>query len=430
LKAEGVMNFDFVLVKDAVLLVLGALLGVFAPEMYKHFAKRHADARGRAKAEERNKATDPARVSQYLTSHYLRDPESSHVFTAKVGSHSSRIPFLSEPSWQLVDSGEETPKVSYLFGATPDLTLAVDHSLIDFRRKLGQRIWDAPAMFCSGIVSQGDGNAQIRTGKCDYLAVVSSTIRAEERVFDRVRCQLAGEQPRVGLPSLRSIREGQTAPTLIGCAVLFAFRKGDTYSILLGTRSKETATFGGTLGTLPNYGLTPKIPIESSPLEAEDSDPRISFVNRYTLSTFNFVKEFAEELYGNTALDNPLLAKKLSDTWFYELPECKKLLHWMKEDKVDVRFLGFGFDLLNCGCVLAHLAVVDDPTVGDQLLNEIRLNWEITHHNSRAGFMLVPLDSPILEHTLRDHMFHAGAAFALTLAIRALTSSHPLRGTD
>lgn len=406
---------------EIALLFVGAILGVIFAELYNSGKLWLVGRAHRHELAQRREDTDPRVVSDYLVNHYKADPSSQFLFEAKIGGATAPIPFFSKPEWCNHDASLPTKQITLSIIAAPEKKFPVDVRLIDFRCSLGQRIWNSRAMYCAGIAS-AENKIEIKIGECDYSQVITTTISLEERVFQNARNDRRRKKSLQHLPTLASLQSGELAPTLVGCAVLFAFKRAGKYHVLVGTRSKETATFGGTVGLLPNYGLAPVLHSEEDGRIVDHADPVISFSNRYSITSCNFIKECVEELYNNTALDDPRRSKRLDQYWFYSLPESERLLSWIRDGSLTLHFLGFGFDLLNSGCVMAHLAVVNDQEVVKTLLSDIAINWEVTDGQKLEDYEVLPIDSPKLQQALRDSRFHPGAAFTLSLASRFLRS--------
>jgi hypothetical protein len=301
--------------------------------------------------------------------------------------------------------------VDFLEFSNTDNHFFVDDKLLKQRERMGQRLFNAPTAYVDRLEICG-GVPRIHLMPCRYFEVATSMIRLEEETF-----KVTADRPFAKTPmrdrylfSAAAAGEILYRPRSLGCAFVLAVKAGQSYEILIHTRSHETVTFGGAKAVTPNFGFEPlSYAIDSSGRGMPD------------LLVQNFVKEYLEELFNYEDLISVVASRRADPLWFMELPEAREMLTWIADGRFEIEVFGLGFDALNGNAVMAAMGVLDDEKAAANLRKRLALNWEIGEGNRGApDGTFVDFRSRDLEQWLRENRYHTGAAFALSKAIPSL----------
>lgn len=405
-------------------LVLGAILGTLLSFLLPVLYKRFRDGQKQRQIRKRQALlSDVGRVYGWLIEYYIQHDAQNDLFDCKIGNYETKIPFLTKTEWQypfkipinedvLLDYADSTP---------PDFE--VDAKLLSKRQRLGQRLFNEPALYLDRI-EYADSQLCLCVKTCDYFQIATSMIRLEEETFRAVQRKTYRGTPirEAYLPHLARAEQLRKKPFAIGCAFVLALKNEDSYEVLIHTRSHSTVTFGGVKAATPNFGLAPVRGL-SRELRLIGLEESQSMAGQINLLFYNFVKEYLEELFDYEQLIEQMRERRANALWFFELPEAQQLMRLVLQDQLTIEFLGFGFDALNGNTIIAMLGVLDDQDASMDLKRHLKMNWEFASEQGTLEIEAVDVQSPILEQWLRDHRYHAGGAFAISRALERLNQS-------
>jgi hypothetical protein len=315
-------------IKDLVLMVLGAVLGtatsVALPVLTKATGER---ARSRRRLRWRTNMSSVA-CHDRLVAYYINRGKTADLYSCRIGGYEERIPFLTRPEWTLGGTFDES-LVSVTSGPA---RFETDTDLINRRRALGQTLFNAPTIFIDRI-SNDHGVPKLHLQACQYFEMLTLLGKLEE---ETLRYVSSGGRARTPLrdrfwPDLATAQTLNAGPVSLGCHVVLALRDGVGYSLLMQERSDATITYGGAVSSIPVYGVSP------IPGESVTND----------LLEYNLLKEYGEELFSYEELIDEMARKGVDARWFYSLPEIAKIIAASAAGDVTKHILGMGFDALN-----------------------------------------------------------------------------------
>lgn len=394
-----------VTLKDLVLLGAGALAGSVATEVIHPLKEYYAEKRRNRLAEQRQAFLSSGQVFDWLISYYSGLGLLSDLFCCKIGSFECRIPFLTKNSWCAPpQSGSIDDVIGY--SESYEERFPVNDRIIRRRASLGQNLFNEPTIYLDRIEENGAG-FKLQTRTCSYFQMFSVLAALEEETFAAARGKRCTKSPlRAEMcQSLQVAQKGAVRPVSVGCQVVLAVSSGDSYQVVVQTRSHSTVTFGGTKAAIPVFGLSP-VPALGVP---ED------------LLTYNILREFCEELFNYESLILEMGQRRPNPRWFYELPEAKLFIDLKARGQLTLELLGGGFDALNGSFTLAVLCKILDAPAAEIIAANISANWEVAEYRGGGpSIAFVPANSPMFEQWLRDKAYHFGSAFAFSIALQRL----------
>ena len=385
--------------------LLGAIFGMAFPPLYRRFLRTLTDIR----AQRRTRLLSSGRVTKWLLDYYRSHGSHVELYRCRIRDTEVTIPFLSRPEWQTRQrlSPNEDLIVSVCRGQNEEFP--VRWMLLKRRHTLGQHIFlgEANTLYLDAIYDGEELKISVR--KCGFKQMASRLIELEEETFRASSSKLARATPLRDscLFDIETAAKVKARPFSVGCTAAFAIRNGDSFDLLIHTRSPSTMTFGGSKAVIPNFGLEPNWTSGGK--------------SRFGVLFYNFLKEYLEELFNYEELISVQLQRRPSPDWFAALPEAEDLLELMECGSFWVEFLGFGIDALNGTGNIALLAIVNDPDISIKLLANITANWKVAvGAPNMEPISFIDYQDPRLETWLREGQFQYGSAFTIDLALKTL----------
>jgi hypothetical protein len=137
----------------------------------------------------------------------------------------------------------------------------------------------------------------------------------------------------------------------------------------------------------------------------------------YGLTFYNFVREFAEELFDLEELVQMTRARRFDPDWMFQLPSAARVLREVSAGRVQLLRTGLGINpndgILNCA-MIAHFY---SPEFFEWLCQESRLNWESAENATPvANLELLRLDDPRIDEWAARKLIDPSSIFSLDLA--------------
>ncbi len=403
---------------DTVNLLLGAILGTVLSYLVPVLFKLMRHIRYQHLSRNRQLATGKA-VYEWLVRYYERRGHLDDLFSCSLGEFTDRIPMLTSKDWQYTKeiTLEEERFIVHDFGVEKHFT--VDKRLIAQRELLGQKLFDDPTLYLDSL-DQISHTLRFHVRSCRYFEVATALIKLEEETFNAVRKRTKYRNLPIRdefFGSREQASKFALKPYSIGCACVLAFQKGDSYEFLIQTRSSETITAGNMQAGIPQFGLVP-LPRD---------DVKIGIL------TYNFVKEFCEELYNKEELDQLMTSRRTASFWLNTLPQACELLAMLQNGVVRLFYLGFGIDALSGTSTIALLGVVKESAFSESLRSNIQANWEVAKREF-VGKVVEPLrfidyHSSEMEKSFRNGELYYGSAFTISLATKYLNENVVFKGS-
>ncbi|WP_156148897.1 hypothetical protein [Rhodococcus sp. MEB064] len=285
----------------------------------------------------------------------------------------------------------------------------VDDRLIRQRQGVGQRLFNAPALYFREIRVNA-GALQISVGSCSYFDIATSLIRLENETFRGLRLRKERPQPyrdRALYPTDSSRWTGD--PFSVAASVALILGKEGDEELLLHRRSFETVTYGGMQAVIPYFGMMPIDPPRGS-MQGLDID---------YVAVVNIIKEYCEELFSYDELIDHNSHNIVDPDWIYNIREAADLKSWLVDGRAELSCLGFGFDALNGSATVSYSLWIKDEQLVRGVRRKFNGNWEVDSAKG-ASMRLYPLRSAELAGLLLDRDLTYGSAFTVSRVLELL----------
>ena len=399
------------MVKDIVLVILGAFLGYLIP-IFVGWFKKHQERLIQREAKNRKHFFQSGALTSWLLGYYHHSI--SELYSCEIGGFEKRIPFLTKPTWQFVKEIEPETEWLIKFNEGPILRFETDQALLDHRRRIGARLWpDGSQTLYLDRIGETNG-LRLHTKACDYLKMATALIKLEDETFKAVR--KSGGYPTPfrdqHLCNLSEITKDRQIPFSVGCTTALALKSENGYQFVLHTRGSNVITYPNMKSVIPNFGLEPNY------IEGSKSHFGIIF--------HNFLKEYLEELFNYEELIKCIDRQRNYPHWFGDFEEAKELINLYKNNQFSLEFIGFGIDALNGTTNIALLAVVKSIEISSKLRKTFITNWEVKKDSSWKSPPLEFIDykDPLLREWHENGKLQHGCAFTLSLAIKRLLANY------
>lgn len=389
--------------------VIGAVLGYALPKVYELLLHQY----GQRKIQEFRKRSAKSALYDWIVSFHDVTSSNAAPYSIETLYGPAKIPFVTMNEWlanfQVGASGDPLIIVE----ENNDKPFKVDRRGIRRRERMGQRLFDAPALYFRSI-QVTNGRLQVRARPCSYFEVASSLLKLENETFRRVS--------RVGRFARSKFREDyfgvengvfRGRPFSIAASVGVVLQFENSREILLHSRSHETVTYGGMRAVIPYFGMVPMGQTSTARARQEWRSN-----SNDTLVEANIVKEYCEELFSYDDLILETDLRTLTPSWLWTKPQACELRELLDSGRAELRCLGFGFDGLNGSATLSFLLMINDPLASRALEKNISGNWEVASlSGARGSIELVPLRHDALAPLLESRIFSYGSAFTVSRAL-------------
>lgn len=388
------------------LLVMGAILGAIFSFLLPIGQKKIKGNFQARRLKKRKSLVESRKVYKWLIEYYKRKGNLNDLFDCKIGNFEIKIPFLTKREWQYVEVIKPETDEILEYAESYDQRFKINKRLIKRRIELGQNLFNEPTLYLDRLDEFSD-SITLHVKCCEYFQMATQLVNLEEETFEAIQKNIFTGVPirDSSFPSLLHAQKLGKKPYSIGCTVALVLKTANSYEIIIQIRSHSTLTFGGTKAVIPNFGLS----------------PIIGATNNYNILSYNFIKEYCEEMFNYEELISLMNSKRANPYWFYELPEAKELLSLWEDKVFSLEFLGFGFDALNGTSNIALLAIIDDVGFAKKIKENIITNWEVAKRTMKLEpIEFIDYKSSKLENWLRENRYQFGSAFTIARVIERL----------
>lgn len=331
-------------------LIIGSILGWYGRDWIENYSKKTWEK----KVTQRAKILGSPKVNEWLFKYYQKEFKEGMFYQVEIDNQKKTIPMFVLPKWIQCHNNTE----SFLQYNRKTSSIPVDKKLIRYRKKLGQNLWN-DSMLCLDKIVEQNGKVFVEAKKCDFFQYVSrcgniedETIRAIQK--NTTKAPLRDQYAK----SLEKLKEGSLETNGIGVHTFLALKNGKSYNLLIQKRSDNLLFKGGLKAGVPCLGCTP----------VEDS------IEKDVLS-YNVLKEIYEELYDKEEVIKK--TKRLVVNWFYQQEPIKSIINLRKENKIEIKVLGFGIEALSGEVNLSVLVIINDEDFIRQEISRMSHNWEM-----------------------------------------------------
>lgn len=381
---------------EVLLLVLGALVGVFVDRGYEFARSRTSEYSRKAAWKRREKAKKPSLVSKTLQEYYGK----KELYLATISGTSKTIPLFVQKDWIFFEDLHDLPQRLAVEKPVENDEFIIDENLIELRRNQGQRLFNNFTYYTKSTGS-GPNEDQFLIAPTEYYKVITNLIQLEEEVFSSTSLDKAQLPFRDATFSSKSeALSAKLKPLSFGVNVGFVLKSTEEANVILQKRSTQTVTYGSSMALFPLFGLAPF----GGGASADPSE----------LVYTNFVKEYLEEFFDNDDLIDNLSLNRVDPLWFMKLPEAIKIGEARKKGELKIFTLGFCLDALSGTTTLSILVELSNDQLQKEILESIVGNWEVEKPTIEApSIEIIDLFSSELGRYLQEDLLHSGSAFTL-----------------
>ncbi len=395
---DQVINYSLKFIELIVGAILGYIFASIVPDVFKKIRKKRILKRKR-----RNKELlKSGKVHRWAISYYEKNGNLDDLYMCRIGKVEKIIPFITCDKWTNISSLEE---INFTFNISYEIRdFQVDEKMINEKKEAGEVVFDDPSIYLISVEDSASGIV-IKLGQCRYYEIVSSMNSLESETFRHTKknkFENASNRSKYFRSMTCSAKE-KDRPFSVGVVCLLHATINGIPCFLMQTRSNETATNPGFVSGVPSYGLSPQPNTKDG----------------LSMMKYNLIKEYLEEIFNRDDLIREYLKKNTSSDWLYSEPEAVDLLEALAEGKVEINFLGFGFDTLNGTATFAIEIRIHEINAVPSL-KSISGNWETSEYTIETrlpGLQWIPSDSDDIGNLLHEGKLHLGTSFALSQAL-------------
>jgi hypothetical protein len=404
---------DGVVFTNTLYALLGAVFGILLGALPRGYSGLRRWRLRVTVARRRALATSGA-IDRWLLDYY--DGYACSLFYSEINGHVRYVPVLYDRS--LVFPRVLDPVSDWPLQVEPERLnpFSVDQALLDKRRKMGAILFQSwrKSMYLDSISFEPRPEMVVIVRPCEYFEIATALIGLEEETYrsvhrDTRRYRLGRtknplrDEHRRNLP----VQGGrQLRPLSVGSNTVLAIKAGCDYQIAIQTRAETVITSPNTKAVIPNYGFEPNM-----------------FAGRkssYGVVYYNFIREYLEELFDYDEIIGRSKWAQNPD-WLLRLPEARTLLHAIRTGRFTLVYLGAGIECLSGTTTLALLAIIEDQSVIDELMQRLSPNYEVvTPTTTLVPVEFLSIADPRLGIWHERGKYQASTAFALALALRYL----------
>jgi hypothetical protein len=383
-------------VKDALLLIAGAVLGLIVDRLWDVGREAHQRSSSQRRAARRQQQDDALRSS--LLRLYKRSGMDQNLYLTTTFKTAVRTSLLHDATLGVFGP---------LDGRTDEFVSVIDSRRVEFpsnirviktMRRAGAQLWDGSLLYAKEVESMPGARAGLHVGAgvCNYFAYVT------ER--DRIRRTLDRRRRSGCVPSdLRTTLASRPTPTSLAASVVCVFQASGGREVAIQRRSPSVVSATGKLGVIPLFGL------ESN----RDGTTR----SRYGALAYNFLKEFMEEFYDVEELTQAASSAKLHPDWIFDIPITSRVVDEFDAGRLRLRVLGVGFDLRDASLTYALLAHFESPAYLERLKSDLKPSSESKAQSAaEKPINFLPLAGEELTVAAATGQFDSSSVFALDLA--------------
>jgi hypothetical protein len=385
--------------KEALLILLGAVLGAVASAWYEAVTGTVARIVKRTTLHKRRRISASGLLPRNTIAYYKKRHHLGSLYKPRLIKNTTHIPILFEPGQTRMIPVQ--PQNETLFNCSGSWkTFPVNNRDIRWNMRRGVRLFDGELLWVESAHQQLDGNLRLRLGRFNYFAYATLSLQLQREMLSRWR------RPRLHdrfLTSFSSALGGPLQPQAVGCVCATLFESEKQLYVAVAQRSPEVLNNPDVYSLLPAFGL------ESNTIAGQAS--------RYGLTFYNLAREFCEEFFNMEELIEMSSARRADPDWIFQLAPAASFVEEADSGQLHVVRTGLAINpndgSLNCALV-AHFR---SPEFFRQLRSQLRINWEsISDVISPAPVRFLPLDDPRLDEWAQAHQMDSSSIFTLDLA--------------
>jgi hypothetical protein len=385
-------------VRDLIILVLGAVLGVLAQQTYdwlnEHYRHRLEGRRADRLRGPNARSALRRQTMQFYQKRGLRDV----LYTPDELGINKQIPILPSDmviphAVDLYDDG-----LFYLDGSRSNFP--VNRRLIRRSLRAGANIFDGEILFVEKVYIEANTIKKIELRRCSFFQFASLSLKLQEALRARWHRNAQHEQH---FASFQAAITRPLQPQVLGCTCVTLFEDGGEILVALANRSQEVMNESSVKSALPSFGVEPNV------VGHERS--------HYSLIFYNYFKEFAEEFFDVDELVEAAKARRAHPDWILQLPAVEAITREARGGRLSIQYLGMAIGPADGSFKCALLVWFHSSAFYRKLQKDLRANWESSRgEGNQPSVQFVPLFSPLIDEWADNEELGATSAFAIDMA--------------
>lgn len=346
--------------RDIALLVLGAALGVAADRGWDLAVRATGIRRSASRRSKRLRTESSIRgeILRFYDDHGLGDS----LYTPK-RLPLGRIPMLAFPG----GFGLAIPSVDFGIELSDarKVPMRVDRAAIARREAAGGRLWDGDLLYLRQAAmppasSGGSWQAMptLETGVTNYFSFVTAADEWRKEASGSAGDRLL----RTHYRDIATLLTQPPRPLALSAAAVCIFHTSQGPLLPLAMRSNEVVNAMGDFSLVPTFGLEPNI--------------KGVAVSRFDLITYNFLKEFLEEVYGLREAEHAADSGRLHPDSIFETAQAARLCAEFDEGRARLLVTGISGELTDGSLAISLLAEFSSEEFFPEVLKAARPSWE------------------------------------------------------
>ena len=273
---------------------------------------------------------------------------------------------------------------------------------IRWYRRRGTTLFDGEPLCIKGVTHNPFGLMQLTAGRSNFYAHASLSFSLRQEILS------PWHPARLHDRFLQTFQEALLSglePKGIACAVATLFSGARGTQILIAQRSSAVVTSQNTRSVLPGFGM------EANEIGGIPSSFSITF--------YNFVREFCEELFDMEELVQMKAARRAHPDWIFEIPAAATILREAEAGRFRLLRTGIALNPNTGGLRCALVAHFTSHGYIDWLQRELKSNWESAQTDGAdTPISFLALDDPRISLWARDYSLSPTSVFCIDLARR------------
>jgi hypothetical protein len=389
--------------RDAVLLLVGALLGILVGEMYGVLKAWLRKFRSQRSATHFDRSTDSAMHARHLCQIFSVSGRAHLLYRPATIQNGPLVPVMPDPEDTLVGPLDPASDLPLRLEALERDELPYSASLVRKMRRGGLNLWDGAICYAPADPFT-DSVLSVRV--CNYFAYVDFG----NRLLNESRTTSGKKPILAGLADFQTALSGSLRPALMAVATTCVFDDAEGPVVAVHRRSSEVVNSRNQVSVIPSFAIEPNMAGRER--------------SRYGILTYNLLKEIVEEFFDEEDVEHAGDQLRPSPDWVFQSPNGRQLIGELDAGRLTITCTGASIELSDGTLQIALLAHFTSPDYLRELKLSIKGNWEGT---SPIGppIEFVPLEGDRIDKLLASREMAPMSAYSLDKARQATRNTGP-----
>ncbi|WP_454857702.1 hypothetical protein [Promicromonospora soli] len=388
--------------RDAILLIVGVVVGILGDEVYGALKARLRSFRNRRSATQFDRSTDPAIHAENICQILDASGRAHLLYRPATIQDGPLVPVMPDRDDILVGPLDPTSDMPVRLESLERDELPYSASLVRKMRQGGLNIWDGAICYAPAAPFT-DSVLSVRV--CNYFAYVDFG----NRLLNESRTTTGKKPILAALTDFQTALGGSLKPALMAVATTCVFDDADGHVVALHRRSGEVVNARNLVSVIPSFALEP------SRTGSERS--------RYGILTYNLLKGIVEEFFDEEDVAHAGDQLRPSPDWVFRSQDGRKLIDELDAGRVAITCTGASIELSDGTLQIALLAHFSSADYLRELKLSIKGNWEGSPVGPPIEF--VPLEGDRIDKLLASRELVPMSAYSLDRARQAMRKTGP-----